>query len=110
MKTLKHNFFRTLSSSSKFDQKRYSTLPYCQTGLFTGCSLKEAADIFGCHVEFSCLWTGYSMKRAIDHKNSSREILEKFEIVLIRLTFLFLSFLTLFQSWNFSIIHGNKTS
>ena len=36
--------FRTLSS--KFDQKRYSTLPYCQTGLFTGCSLKEATDSF----------------------------------------------------------------
>ena len=44
MKTLKHNFFRTLSS--KFDQKRYSTLRYCQTGLFTGCSLKEATDSF----------------------------------------------------------------
>ena len=31
------------------------------------------------------------MKRAVDHKNSSREILGKFVIVLIRLTFLFLS-------------------
>ena len=49
------------------------------------------------------------MKRAIDHKNSSREILEKFEIVIIRLIFLLLSFLALFQRWNFSIIHGNKT-
>ena len=103
MKTLKHNFFRTLSS--KFDQKRSSTLPYCQTALFARCSLKEATDsfflraflmkvknkiwsiffqshisrfdqkkdnipcFFGCHVEFSCLWTGYSMKRAIHHKN-----------------------------------------
>ena len=77
---------------SRFDQKK------CNLPCF-----------FGCHVEFSRLWTGYSMKRAIDHKNSSREILEKFVIVLIRLTFLFLSFLTLFQCWNFSIIHGNKT-
>ena len=97
MKTLKHNFFGTLSSSSKFDQKMYSTLPYCQTSQFRGFSLKEAANIFGSHIEFSYLWTVYSMKRAFNHKNSSREILEKFETVLIRLTFSFLSFLTLFQ-------------
>ena len=37
------------------------------------------------------------MKKAIDHKNSFREILEKFVIVLIRLTLLLLAFLTLFQ-------------
>ena len=49
------------------------------------------------------------MKRAVDQKNSSREVLEKFVIVLTRLTFLFLSFLTLFQGGNFSMIHGNKT-
>ena len=64
---------------------------------------------FVCHVEFSCLCTGYSIKRAVDHKNSSREIIGKFVIVLIRLTFLFLSFLTLLQRRNVSIIHRNKT-
>ena len=42
-------------------------------------------------------------------KISSRGILEKFVIELIRLTFLFLSFFIWFRRWNFSIIHGNKT-
>ena len=38
----------------------------------------------GYHFEFTLLWTGYSMKRVIDHKNSPREILEDFLTVLIR--------------------------
>ena len=42
-------------------------------------------------------------------KISSREILEKSVIVLIRLTFLFLSFFIIFQRCNFSIIYGHKT-
>ena len=31
---------------AKFDQKRYSTLPQCYTGLFTGCSTEEASNNF----------------------------------------------------------------
>ena len=51
---------------------------------------------------------GILFERAIDHKNSPREILEKFLLVLIRLTFLFIPFLTLFHKRNFSISQGNK--
>ena len=32
--------------SYKFDQESYSTLPYYQSGLFTGSSLKESTDSF----------------------------------------------------------------
>ena len=48
--------------------------------------------VIGYHFEFTLLWTEYRMSRAIDHKNSSRQILEKFLMVLIRLIFLFISF------------------
>ena len=66
-------------------------------------------SFFGFHVEFSRLWTGYSMNRAIDHKNIRREILEKFVVALMRLTFSFLSFLTLYQRRNIPISFGSKT-
>ena len=61
------------------------------------------------HTLFYWLSIWIYRKRVIDHKNSPREILEKILIVLIRLFFLFLSFLTLFYQRNFSINHGNKT-
>ena len=61
------------------------------------------------HTLFYWLSIWIYRKRVIDHKNSPREILEKILIVLIRLIFLFLSFLTLFYERNFSINHGNKT-
>ena len=57
--------------------------------------------LIGYHFEFVLPWTGCSMKRAIDHENRPREILEKFPIILTRLTFLFIYFLTFFLMRNF---------
>ena len=61
------------------------------------------------HTLFYWLSIWIYRKWVIDHKNSPREILEKILIVLIRLIFLFLSFLALFHEWSSSINHGNKT-
>ena len=61
------------------------------------------------HTLFYWLSIWIYRKRVIDHKNSPREILEKNLIVLIRLIFLLLSFLTLFYERNFSRNHDNKT-
>ena len=84
---------------------------------FKGKSWKHLMLIFQSHIsKFKIFYTLFYWlsiwiyrKRVIDHKNSPREILEKILIVLIRLIFLFLSFLTLFYERNFSINHGNKT-
>ena len=84
---------------------------------FKGKSWQHLKLIFQSHISkfkiFHTLFYWLSIwiyrKRVIDHKNSPREILEKILIVLIRLIFLFLSFLTLFYKRNFSINHGNKT-
>ena len=46
-------------------------------------NLIKKARFIGYHFEITLLWTAYSMKRVIDHKNSPREILEDFPTVLI---------------------------
>ena len=82
-----------------------------------GNSRKHLKLIFQSHISkfkiFHTLFYWLSIwiyrKWVIDHKNSPREILEKILIVLIRLIFLFLSFLALFHEWSSSINHGNKT-
>ena len=84
---------------------------------FKGKSWKYLKLIFQFHISkfkiFHTLFYWLSIwiyrKWVIDHKNSPREILENILIVLIRLIFLFSSFLALFCERNFSINHGNKT-
>ena len=84
---------------------------------FKGKSWKHSKLIFQSYISkfkiFHTLFYWLSIwiyrKWVIDHKNSPREILEKILIVLIRLIFLFLSFLALFHGWSSSINHGNKT-
>ena len=84
---------------------------------FKGKSWKYLKLIFQSHISkfkiFHTLFYWLSIwiyrKRVIDLKNRPRKIIEKILIVLIRLIFLFLSFLTLFHERNFSISHDNKT-
>ena len=86
-------------------------------GHFKGKSWKHLKPIFQSHISkfkifhnlFYRLPIWIYRKRVIDHKNSPREVLEKVLIVLTRLNFLFLSFLTLFYVRNSSINNSKKT-